>query len=814
MGFLIGVLFGIVFTLAALYLSIAYLRYEPPRVVRQLQEPSLPTRLYELLNKRDDWLNYLIAFIYRELCYSDALHQFAVKKINVELEEVKDSSKKVLQKLALKDYEFGSVIPIFSRFRLTEPEGIDCDAWTDSISIEFDLEYDVGGAQLDGSREAAPVQVSAECWPILFSSSVTVMIKIFKIKGRARLHLTRKPFPYWYISFMEKPELDFRVETNLNNRYSKTIENLFASHMIRMVQRRHTVPNFKLRQSPLFSNDHFELRFRQGDPECELIKTTRTELSITAKRGRGFPCLFNSATTTSSCCFVTFLVCNKSYAELQACPDNNVSATQTEFEVMGDFVDEAAGSRSFDSIAEMQEKEEQLDEFVNITVGKKKNIALADDETEGDIVESGENLSPQVGKESKRAKLFGLARNLRDHAKELPVLRNRKAKDAALATGPGQTSSPRKSDQEIPPLARTKSERLNCESSGSLWNIISSQKRFYRTKVAMQSNNTYQWRYQTFKTPISTDLNSLLIGVWEKPHGVEEPNLLGIAEIPIDTILLKATQTLSKSFQRKVKLSQPPNFVEESFRAAVGAINTNRGFRPEFAIGDLTLEFGLSIEKETSLPKTTSNVQTEYEKGDVQNTAQQVPVLEPSSRGRLFGNIRNKFWNEKQQVKTEASQPSTSSRSAPKPIISRPQTPSRDSQNEAESDEVEVGTPVDDREVQMMSQVHKYQPGLVAKNHEDMLAVLAKAEGSKIFSDLPDEARQFALEKEISKIEDEIEAELGRKHLMQLELQNNPDSISLENNIKKCAERVTSLQTLLMTYTSAMQDTELDSKIK
>ena len=59
-------------------------------------------------------MNYLIAFIYRELCYSDALHQFAVKKINVELEEVKDSSKKVLQKLALKDYEFGSVIPIFS----------------------------------------------------------------------------------------------------------------------------------------------------------------------------------------------------------------------------------------------------------------------------------------------------------------------------------------------------------------------------------------------------------------------------------------------------------------------------------------------------------------------------------------------------------------------------------------------------------------------------------------------------------------------------------------------------------------------------
>ena len=68
-----------------------------------------------------------------------------------------------------------------------------------------------------------------------------------------------------------------------------------------------------------------------------------------------------------------------------------------------------------------------------------------------------------------------------------------------------------------------------------------------------------------------------------------------------------------------------------------------------------------------------------------------------------------------------------------------------------------------------------------------MFAVLAKAEGSKIFSDLSVEERKFAIEKEMSKIEDEIEAELGRKHLMQLELQKHSDSISLENNIKKCA---------------------------
>ena len=57
----------------------------------------------------------------------------------------------------------------------------------------------------------------------------------------------RTPVPLWYASFVAKPELDFVIETNLNTKYSSTIENIFASHLQRLVTRKHTVPKFKVR---------------------------------------------------------------------------------------------------------------------------------------------------------------------------------------------------------------------------------------------------------------------------------------------------------------------------------------------------------------------------------------------------------------------------------------------------------------------------------------------------------------------------------------------------------------------------------------
>ena len=128
MAFLLGVICGIALTLGIIYASIALYRFEPPepRTKRdqQTKEHGIPRAFIDLENNRDAWLNYLINFVYREFCHSDVLHNFALRKINAELEEIRmGPAARFLSRLELNEYEFGSHCPILKNFRLAEPEG-------------------------------------------------------------------------------------------------------------------------------------------------------------------------------------------------------------------------------------------------------------------------------------------------------------------------------------------------------------------------------------------------------------------------------------------------------------------------------------------------------------------------------------------------------------------------------------------------------------------------------------------------------------------------------------------------------------------
>ena len=55
---------------------------------------------------------------------SDILHNFALRKISAELDDIRiGPAARLLSRLDLEDYEFGTICPILKKFRLTEPEG-------------------------------------------------------------------------------------------------------------------------------------------------------------------------------------------------------------------------------------------------------------------------------------------------------------------------------------------------------------------------------------------------------------------------------------------------------------------------------------------------------------------------------------------------------------------------------------------------------------------------------------------------------------------------------------------------------------------
>ena len=82
-------------------------------------------------------------FYNSNLRYSDVLHNFALKKINLELDDIRTgTAKTMLSKLDLHSYNFGSEFPVFEHFRLTDPEGFDPYELPNAISIDFDVNYD------------------------------------------------------------------------------------------------------------------------------------------------------------------------------------------------------------------------------------------------------------------------------------------------------------------------------------------------------------------------------------------------------------------------------------------------------------------------------------------------------------------------------------------------------------------------------------------------------------------------------------------------------------------------------------------------
>ena len=86
--------------------------------------------------------------------------------------------------------------------------------------------------------------------------------------------------------------------------------------------------------------------------------------------------------------------------------------------------------------------------------------------------------------------------------------------------------------------------RIREKELESVWNIISAQPDFYRTKYAPAINGNYQWRYEQINGDVKREHNFLHVAVWEKPHGIERPILMGNVTLPLEVIYAKAAQTL------------------------------------------------------------------------------------------------------------------------------------------------------------------------------------------------------------------------------------------------------------------------------
>nr|XP_033796900.1 PDZ domain-containing protein 8 [Geotrypetes seraphini] len=179
-------------------------------------------------------LNAVFLFLFRELRDTALLRRWLTRKIKVELEELLQTrtAGRLLEGLSLREVSLGEALPVLRAVRPLPPA-------PEELAFELDVEYE-GGFQL-----AVDVE-------LVFGKSAYLFVRLTRVRGRARLLFSRLPFTHWSLAFAEEPLIDFEVRSQFEGRPMPQLTSVIVNQLKRVIKRKHTLPNYKIRYKPFF----------------------------------------------------------------------------------------------------------------------------------------------------------------------------------------------------------------------------------------------------------------------------------------------------------------------------------------------------------------------------------------------------------------------------------------------------------------------------------------------------------------------------------------------------------------------------------
>ncbi|XP_041066094.1 PDZ domain-containing protein 8 [Carcharodon carcharias] len=208
------------------------------------------------------FLNAIFLFLFRELRDTPIVRHWLTKKIKVEFEELLQTKTagRLLEGLSLRDISLGNALPVFKSAKLLQPPvpgpgsgsgsgsgsqeeeaaaGPAAAGVPEELNFELELEYN-GGFHL-------AIDVD-----LVFGKSAYLFVKMRRVVGRLRLQFTRRPFTHWSFAFMDEPFIDFEVKSQFEGRPMPQLTSIIVNQLKRVIKRKHTLPNYKIRYKPFF----------------------------------------------------------------------------------------------------------------------------------------------------------------------------------------------------------------------------------------------------------------------------------------------------------------------------------------------------------------------------------------------------------------------------------------------------------------------------------------------------------------------------------------------------------------------------------
>uniref|UniRef100_A0A673WCN3 PDZ domain containing 8 n=1 Tax=Salmo trutta TaxID=8032 RepID=A0A673WCN3_SALTR len=211
---------------------------------QQPPPPCLSEPLHTSKPETCNFLNAIFLFLFRELRDTPVVRHWLTKKFKVEFEELLQTKTagRLLEGLSLRDISLGNSLPVFKTAKLIKPVSLNEDGMPEELNFEVDLEYN-GGFHL-------AIDVD-----LVFGKSAYLFVKMTRVVGRLKLQFTRMPFTHWSFAFLEDPLIDFEVKSQFEGRPLPQLTSIIVNQLKRIIKKKHTLPNYKIRLFILGSYD-------------------------------------------------------------------------------------------------------------------------------------------------------------------------------------------------------------------------------------------------------------------------------------------------------------------------------------------------------------------------------------------------------------------------------------------------------------------------------------------------------------------------------------------------------------------------------
>jgi hypothetical protein len=251
--FLCGIIVGIILVLIFLY--VVYSNFfgvinAPLAHGDQFVPLQLPPELSKFLNSRTNGatlsepslgLSLILHFLFQEHKDTRELRRWIHRRVQLELNDLTTRSAvgHVVQDVKIRDLTMGSQLPVVKSIAVEKCKMSESGEGFEELSFLVEVDYK-GGFQ---------IAVDAN---LVVAGYAQLSFKLTHLIGKVRVMLTRHPYALWAFSFSEMPDMDFKVESQLQGRQISYVVPLITSQIRRAIMRKHVWPNYKIRNRPLF----------------------------------------------------------------------------------------------------------------------------------------------------------------------------------------------------------------------------------------------------------------------------------------------------------------------------------------------------------------------------------------------------------------------------------------------------------------------------------------------------------------------------------------------------------------------------------